>query len=86
MGLLAGRTDSDLLLLFLLETEVDGSSMESREDFFLLLFLVRDRVSALSSEEEEDEKSLDLRFDFLLEDFFLRDFLLARLDLLLLTR
>ena len=61
--------------------------MESREDlfFFLLLFLVLDRVSALSSEEEDeeedDEESLDLRLDFLLEDFFLWDFLLARSDL-----
>ena len=41
--------------------------------------LALDLVLALSSEEEDDEESLDLRF--LLEDFFLVDFLLARSDL-----
>ena len=43
--------------------------------------LIVDRGLALSSEEEEDEESLDFRFDFLLEDFFLWDFLLDRSDL-----
>ena len=107
MGLLAGRTDSDLLLLFSQETEVDGSSLEEMESpegrFFFFFFsrfswslgpsssmiskierrslrvLALDRVLALSSEEEDDEESLDLRF--LREDFFLVDFLLARSDL-----
>ena len=41
MGLLAGRTDSDLLTLFSYETEVDSSSreeMESRESLLFFFF------------------------------------------------
>ena len=34
------------------------------------------REVSLSSEEEGEEESLDFRFDFLREDFFLWDFLL----------
>ena len=109
MGLLAGGTESDLLLRFSSETEVVGSSleeMESREGRFFffspfswslgpsssprifstkerkaLTVLVLDLDGFLSSEEEDDEESLDFRFDFLREDFFLWYFLLARSDL-----
>ena len=51
MGLLAGRMDSDLLLLFSQETEVVGSSleeMESRESRFFFLSLGPSSSSMLS--------------------------------------
>ena len=71
MGLLAGRTDSDLLPLFSYETEVDGSSreeMESRESRF---FFSLGPGQSLSMSSKIERRSLIILV--LDRDIFLRE-------------